>query len=87
MDTTHLRFSYSHRNVGRHRYHSADHVVIRPWLCSCGGGGYAVDATTFRDTVLADLRAHHGSTTATVIADTQPCTDHLIAFTECKMFG
>jgi hypothetical protein len=87
MDSAQLRFSYYVHNEGRHRYRSADQVVIRRWLCSCGGGGYALDATTFRDKVLAHLRAKHGSTTATVTADSQPCTDHLIAFVERKTLG
>jgi len=87
MDAAQLRFSFYLRNEGRHRHLGADQVVIRRWLCSCGGGGYALDATTFRDKVLAHLRAKHGSTTATVIADTQPCTDRLLAFVERQILG
>jgi hypothetical protein len=44
-----------------------------------------LDATTFRDTVLAHLAATHRSKHATVLADTQPCTDALIAFIEQRI--
>jgi hypothetical protein len=82
-----LRFSYYLRNDGSRRHRGADQVVIRRWLCSCGSGGYTLDATTFRDMVLSHLRAKHGSTTATVTADSQPCTDRLIAYIERKILG
>ena len=86
MDTAQLKFSYYLHNDGSRRHRGADHVVIRRWLCSCGGGG-ALDATTFRDRVLAHLRAKHGSTTPIVTADSQPCTDQLVAFIERKILG
>jgi len=82
MDSAKLRFSYYLRNEGRQGNRAADEVVLRRWLCSCGGGGYALDATTFRGMVLGHLRAKHGVTTATVIADIQQCTDELIAYIE-----
>ena len=87
MDSAQLRFSYYFQNEGRGPHRSGNRVVIRRWLCSCGSGGYAIDATTFRDMVLAHLRAKHGSTTASVTADSQPCSDRLIAFIERRILG
>src|SRR5262249_12308649 len=87
MDSPELRFSYYLRNEGHHPHRAADPVLIRRWLCSCGGGGFALDFTTFRDMVLGHLRAKHGGTTATVIADSQQCTDELIRFIERRILG
>jgi hypothetical protein len=87
MDTAQLTFGYYFHHEARHRNRCEDRVVIRRWLCSCGGGGYALDATTFRDIVLGHLRAEHGGTTATVIADVHDCSDELIRFIERRILG
>jgi len=87
MDSAQLGFSYYFHDEGRHGHRAADEVVLRRWLCSRGGGGYALDATTFRGMVLGHLRAKHGGTTATVIADIQQCTDELIAYIERRILG
>ena len=66
---------------------SADEIVFRRWLCSCGQGGYALDAATFRGLVLSHWQATHGRAPATVVADLRPCTDELLAFVERQVLG
>jgi hypothetical protein len=66
---------------------SADEIVFYRWLCSCGQGGYALDAATFRRDVLGHWQAIHGRAAATVVADLRHCTDELLAFVERKILG
>jgi hypothetical protein len=61
--------------------------VFRRWLCSCGQGGYSLDAATFQDVVLDHLHATHGGAAAAVDADVRHCTNELLAFVERQILG
>jgi len=86
MHDAHLKFSYYMTDEADGRSGLRDSVVFRRWLCSCGGGGYAIDAATFRRAVLAHVRSRHGTNT-TVVGDRRRCSAELLAFVEHQTLG
>src|SRR6266550_4141803 len=80
--TARITFSYYVYDEAPGAPRSVDEIVFRRWLCSCGQGGYALDAATFRARVLSHWHATHGRAPATVVADLRHCTDELLAFVE-----
>ena len=87
MGTLHIRISYYVHDEACNPPRSADEIVFRRWLCSCGQGGYALDTATFRGRVLDHLHATHGRAAATVHADVRHCTNDLLAFVERQILG
>jgi len=86
MNDAHLRISYYVSDQADGGPVSMDQVVFRRWLCSCGGGGYAIDAATFGREVLTHVRSRHGTNT-TVVGDRRRCTAELLAFVEHQTLG
>jgi hypothetical protein len=82
-----ITFSYYVYDEACRAPRSADEIVFYRWLCSCGQGGYALDAATFRRCVLSHWEAIHGRAAATVVADLRHCTDALLAFVERQILG
>jgi hypothetical protein len=87
VEPVQLRFSYYVSDATCRPPRSADEIVFRRWLCSCGQGGYALDAATFRDAVLSHLRARHRRARASVTGEIRHCTDELLALVERQVLG
>jgi hypothetical protein len=87
MDDARMTFSYYVTDDALDAPRSANDVVFTRWLCSCGGGGTALDSTTFQHEVLSHLRSRHGGTRASVVGNVRQCSPALLAFLERQILG
>jgi len=87
VESVHIRFSYYVYDEAYRIPRCADDIVFRRWLCSCGQGGFTLDAATFRAMVLNHWQTTHGHAPAMLVADLRHCSDELVAFVERQVLG